>query len=383
MSGRRRLSFGQKRELWSRWKNGETLSQIAVALSVRPNTIFGTVNARGGFAPPGRRRRPAYLSLEEREEISRGLNAGMSLTAIASRLERAVSTVSREVERNGGRQRYRASQAEAQAWRKARRPKACALAQNPDLRDAVAGRLADDWSPQQISAWLRKERPKDARMQVSHETIYKSLFIQARGVLKRELLSHLRSRRLARRAKTVNGGAPTNGIKDTISIRERPAEALDRAVPGHWEGDLLSGGGNTHIATLVERSSRFVMLVKLKSKDSQSVAAALARHIAALPRHMKASLAWDRGSEMGAHKQFTMASKVAVYFCDPYSPWQRGSNENTNGLLRQYFPKGSDLGRYSQKELDAVARKLNTRPRKTLGYDTPADIFSKAVAATG
>lgn len=379
----RRFSASERRELWNRWRRGETLSQIGRALSARPSSVFDEVGARGGYSPPERRRREGRLSAPEREEISRGLGAGLSFRAIAALLGRAASTVSREVANNGGRKGYRATRAEARAWRAALRPKTCALARNASLRAAVARKLARNWSPQQISSWLTATYPDGGAMRVSHETIYKSLFVQARGVLKRELLAHLRSRRLARHAKTVAGGAPAGGILDAVSIRERPADAEDRAVPGHWEGDLLCGGASSQIATLVERKTRFVMLVRLNGKDSVHVAAALARKIKTLPRQLTATLTWDRGSEMGAHKQFAMATKTAVYFCDPYSPWQRGSNENTNGLLRQYFPKGADLSGFTQRQLDAIARQLNTRPRKTLGYKTPADIFANAVAMTG
>jgi IS30 family transposase len=244
--------------------------------------------------------------------------------------------------------------------------------------------LQDHWSPQQISGWLDAVYPDDPAMQVSHETIYKSLFIQARGVLKKELLIHLRSRRLMRRGKTaVACGQGRGQIKDAVSIRERPAEVEDRAVPGHWEGDLISGSQNSYIATLVERQSRFVMLVRVPGKDTKSVVDALVRRVAKLPAGLMASLTWDRGLEMADHKRFSIDTNVAVYFCDPRSPWQRGSNENTNGLLRQYFPKGTDLSVHSQATLDAVALKLNTRPRQTLGFATPGAMLATRVALTG
>jgi IS30 family transposase len=320
----------------------------------------------------------------DREEITRGLAAGDSLRAIASRLGRSPSTVSREVSRNGGRERYRSGDSDDAAWERAQRRKACLLAQRPRLRSEVAQKLSEDWSPQQISGWLREEFADDARMQVSHETIYRSLFVQARGVLKKELVHHLRSGRLFRRSRhATTKGQGRGTIKDAVSIRERPAEAEDRAVPGHWEGDLLAGSGNTHIATLVERKSRFTILVKVDSKDTQTVVKALKRRVRTLPRQLKRTLTWDRGLEMASHKDFTVATNVKVYFCDPQSPWQRGTNENTNRLLRQYFPKGTDLSAFTQAQLDLVARRLNGRPRQTLGFKTPASMNNQRVAMTG
>ena len=381
MERARRLGLEQKRELWDRWKRGQTFVEIARALGRSTSNTFMTLQAHGGIAPRARKRRERNLRLEEREEISRGLAGGWSLRAIAAKLGREASTVSREVARNGGRAGYRAAAAEERALAAAQRPKPCLLARNAKLRGAVAKKLERNWSPQQISGWLEREHGGDEAMRVSHETIYKSLFIQARGVLKRELLAHLRSRRVMRRAK----GAKSKGVKrsliaDAVSIRERPAEAADRAVPGHWEGDLLAGGGGSQIATLVERRSRFVILARVgATKKSETVIAALTRQVRKLPRQLMASLTWDRGSELTAHAKFTLATKVKVYFCDPHSPWQRGSNENTNGLLRQYFPKGSDLTAFTQADLDAVANELNTRPRKTLGYRTPAAVFDEAL----
>ena len=380
----RGLSGEQKRDLWERWKRGETLVEISRALCRSTPNIFQKLKAEGGIAPRVRERRADALRPEEREEISRGLVSGACLSRIAAGLGRAVSTISREVARNRGRENYRASLAEERAQDAALRPKRCLLAGNESLRKLVAGKLEKKWSPQQIAGWLRSEHGPGEAMRVSHETIYKSLFIQARGVLKRELLAALRSRRVMRRAK----GARKKGMKRSlipaaVSIRERPAEAEDRAVPGHWEGDLLMGGVSTRIATLVERQSRFVMLVRIGAKTSEDVVAALARQVGQLPKQMKASLTWDRGSELTAHAKFTLATKVNVYFCDPHSPWQRGSNENTNGLLRQYFPKGAGLAHITQAELNSVARELNTRPRKTLGYKTPAAIFAEAFALTG
>jgi IS30 family transposase len=371
----------QRSELWRRWKAGEPVLQIANALNRWPMSVYEQLRRHGGIAPGVRRRAGSALTLVEREEISRALAMGCSLRSIASRLRRAPSTISREVRRCGGSSGYRACEAEERAWDRGLRPKLCKLAQNARLRSAVAEKLRREWSPQQISTWLERHHAADQTMRVSHETIYRTLFIQARGALKKELLSHLRSRRQMRSSKKPGQGG--GQISDAISIRERPAEAQDRAVPGHWEGDLLCGGKSTQIATLVERHSRYVMLVKLKNKDSEQVARALAKHVLKLPATLRRSLTWDRGSELAAHKDFTVATDVKVYFCDPHSPWQRGSNENTNGLLRQYFPKGSDLSVFSQRQLDNVAHRLNTRPRMTLGWDNPADTLNRAVASTG
>jgi IS30 family transposase len=313
------------------------------------------------------------LRLEEREEISRGIAVGRSLRQIARGLGRAPSTVSREIRRNGGSQVYRANWADRSAWERALRPKPCRLALHRELRWRVARKLARQWSPEQISGWLKQEFPTDQDMQISHEAIYRSLFIQTRGVLKKELTAHLRSARQMRRPKSHNAKSGQGHILDMVSIRERPAEVEDRAVPGHWEGDLLTGANDTHIATLVERNTRFTMLVKIPRKDTTTVVAALAKHIRKLPGELRRSLTWDQGKEMHAHKRFTFATNVQVYFCDPRSPWQRGSNENTNGLLRQYFPRGTDFSRISQSSLNSIALRLNQRPRKTLGFETPAD----------
>ena len=380
------LSAAGKKELWERWRAGESISGIARALQKPPGSIHRMLEATatGGISPPVRRRRGCTLSPTEREEISRGLAAGDSLRAIAARLGRPASTVCREVNRNGGRGRYRAQKAEERAWERARRPKRCLLAINDRLRDLVAERLKADWSPEQISGWLRKEYPEDEAMYVSHETIYRTLFVQARGALKRELLAHLRSRRMMRKGRRAStSGQPRGQIKEAVSIRERPPEVEERAVPGHWEGDLISGSRNTHIATLVERTSWFVMLVRLSGKDTESVVAAIGEQVRRLPGTMMATLTWDRGPEMAAHKKFTVATDVSVYFCDPKSPWQRGTSENTNRLLRQYLPRRTDLSVYNQEDLDLIALKLNTRPRKTLGYDTPAATLAQTVALTG
>lgn len=377
------MSDAQKREVWRRWKEGQSLSDIGRALGKVPGSIHGVVKANGGFVPAERKRADGALTLAEREEISRGLARGDSFRTIAERLGRAPSTVSREVGRHGGRAKYRAADADERAWDNARRPKPCLLQGNPQLRDLVAAKLAADWSPQQISGWLARRYGREDGMYVSHETIYRSLFIQARGVLQKELIAHLRRRHTMRRSKNATTAGQARGqIRDAISIRERPAEAEDRAVPGHWEGDLITGAKNSHIATLVERHSRYTVLVRVAGKDTVSVVSALTQQVRALPEGLMTSLTWDRGMELAEHKHFNIATDVQVYFADPKSPWQRGSNENTNGLLRQYFPKGIDLSGYTQADLDAVALKLNTRPRKTLDYETPADRLASAVAPT-
>ena len=382
--GRPGLSDTQKDELWQRFSAGETFTAIGRALGKHAGSIFGVVAARGGIAPARRRRALGALTNEERETISRGLAAHDTVRTIAQALGRAPSTVSREITRNGGLGAYRAVDAEAAAWGRARRPKACKLATVPRLRAVVAAKLAAQWSPAQIAGWLVSAYPDDATMQLSHETIYRSLFVQARGVLKRALTAHLRTRRRMRRSKRATTNGQTRGqIVDAVSIAERPASVEDRAVPGHWEGDLLSGAHNTHIATLVERTSRYVQLVRVSGKDTTTVVSALIRAVQRLPDGLMASLTWDRGLEMAQHARFSIATDVAVYFCDPQSPWQRGTNENTNGLLRQYFPDGTDLSRITQRQLDAVARALNTRPRKTLQFRTPAAILAEAVALTG
>jgi IS30 family transposase len=371
------LDRDQRRELWERWKRGESSRAIGKALRSVPNTVFRYLQRGGGIAPAEPVRAERHLSAAEREEISRGLVADMSIRGLARQLSRSPSTISREIKRNGGRQAYRAASADQQAWQRAKRPKTCLLATNEPLRRVVADKLQGRWSPRQIAGWLRVVHHNDRAMQISHETIYRSLFIQARGVLKKELTAYLRSRRTIRRAKCATGKGQGRGqIVEAISIRERPAEAEDRAIPGHWEGDLISGSRNSHIATLVERHSRFVMLVRVENKNTDIVVAALTEKVQALPEGLMRSLTWDRGKEMASHKVFTVSTDVQVYFCDPRSPWQRGSNENTNGLLRQYFPKGTDLSVFTQKELDEVAHEMNTRPRETLGFATPADTLA-------
>jgi len=364
----------QRREIWRRWKEGQSLSDIGRALGKIPGSIHHVVKANGGYVPAERSRSGRVLSLSEREEISRGIAAEASSRDIAARIGRSPSTVSREVNRHGGREGYRASVADGQAWKNAERPKECLLAKDETLRDLVAQKLSDDWSPQQIAGWLAKSADEVDGRYVSHETIYKSLFIQARGVLKRELVTHLRTRRVMRRSKLASTeGQPRGQIRDAVSIHDRPAEIEDRAVPGHWEGDLIAGSGNSYIATLAERTSRFVMLVRVPGKDTVSVVSSLSAKIGDLPAGLMESLTWDRGTELADHRKFTIATDVKVYFADPKSPWQRGTNENTNGLLRQYFPKGTPLAGFNQSELDLVAGRLNSRPRKTLGYATPAE----------
>jgi IS30 family transposase len=378
------LSAEQKADIWHRWKAGESLHEIGRVFDKDHGSIHFLLSQHGGIAPAIRRRSQRTLTLAEREAISRGIASGSSIREIARGLQRAASTVSREVARHGGRPVYRASEADHQAWKSALRPKTCLLATQVKLRTIVARKLILDWSPEQISGWLKRRYPRNESMRVSHETIYRSLFIQARGVLKKELMQHLRSKQLIRRSVHARAGGQSRGqIVDAISISERPAEIEDRAIPGHWEGDLLSGTGNSHIATLVERHSRFTLLVKVPSKDTATVVDALTRQVRKLPASLRRSLTWDRGLEMAKHKSFTVATKVNVYFCDPQSPWQRGTNENTNGLLRQYFPRKSDLSAYSQADLDKVAQRLNQRPRKTLGFETPASKLQASVASTG
>ena len=378
-----KLSAAQRADMSKQWKAGQSLNAIGRALGKDQHVIHFLLARHGGIAPPVRRRSLRTLTLAEREDISRGIASGSSIRGIAQGLKRAVSTVSREVARHGGRPLYRASEADQQAWASALRPKACLLAHHEQLRTMVASKLLLDWSPEQISGWLKSQYANDASLRVSHETIYRSLFIQARGVLKQELVKHLRSQRRIRRSRHASVHGHSQGkIVDAISIRERPAEVEDRAIPGHWEGDLLRGTRNSHVATLVERHSRFCMLVKVPGKDTATVVAALSQHVRQLPATLRRSLTWDRGLEMAQHKSFTMATDAQVYFCDPQSPWQRGSNENTNGLLRQYLPKKADLSCYSQSELDEIALRLNQRPRKTLGFETPADRLQASVAPT-
>ena len=370
---RRSFTAAEKSELWDRWQRGESLSAIGRAFGKPLSSIHAHISPRGGIRPALRRRSRLALTLCERETISRGIATHQSVRSMARLLGRSPSTVSREINRNGGYDRYRAAPAEKRAWVCGYRAKSCKLATHRWLRRIVARKLRSHWSPEQIAGWLKRAHPGDERYQVSHETIYRSLFVQARGVLKKELLLHLRSQRTMRRpgAKKWQGDA-RGQIKDMVSIRERPASVEDRAVPGHWEGDLLSGPW-----------TRYVTLVKVANKDTQTVVSALIKQSKKLPSELYKSLTWDRGKELTDHRRFSLATDIDVYFCDPRSPWQRGSNENTNGLLRQYFPKGTDLSVYSQADLNKVARQLNERPRKTMGFETPAERFNACVASIG
>jgi len=380
----RGFSAVEKAALWDRWQRGESLTAIGRAFGKPSSSIYFQLAPHGGIRPAPRRRSRLALSLSEREEISRGIVAEHSIRSLASLLGRSPSTVSREVRRNGGYNQYRATLADQRAWARARRPKRCKLATRPRLRQVVARKLGLNWSPEQIAGWLKRAHPGDGSYRVSHETIYRSLFVQARGVLKKELLQHLRSKRTIRRSRLARRkGVGRGQIRDMVSIRERPASVEDRAVPGHWEGDLLSGSKNSYIATLVERHTRYVMLAKVANKETQTVVSALITQAKKLPAELYKSLTWDRGKELSDHRRFSLATDIDVYFCDPQSPWQRGSNENTNGLLRQYFPKGTDLSVYSQAHLNKVARQLNERPRKTLEFETPAERFNACVASTG
>lgn len=386
MGYRTRIQYTEadKALMWERWRRGESLNSIGRLFDRRHTTVQHMLARTGGIRPPPRRRSGLALTLAEREEISRGLMACLSVRSIAASLDRAASTVSREIDRNGGRQAYRASTADEAAWDRARRPKRCKLAAHPALARLVAHKLQLEWSPRQIAGWLKRAYPDDESRQVSHETIYRTLFIQARGALKKELLQHLRRSRGMRRSRHHTMKTPDHGrITDTVSIRERPAEADDRAVPGHWEGDLFFGSHNSQIATLVERQSRYVILAKVASKDTETVVNALIKQAHKLPQELYKSLTWDRGKEMADHKRFSLATDIQVYFCDPQQPWQRGSNENTNGLLRQYLPKGMDLSDIHQNRLNAIARRLNERPRETLNFETPAERFNQCVASIG
>ena len=381
MRRRRRFTGAERAEVWNRIRGGESVAAIASSLGRYPSAVRALQMATGGVCPIERRRSVRALSLEEREEASRGLAAGQSLRAIARGLRRAPSTLSREVRHNGGRQRYRACAADRRADRQARRPKMAKLARCQPLRLVVEAKLELRWSPQQISRWLAVRYPEDPEMQVSHETIYLSLYVQGRGALRQELHRALRTGRALRRPKGYL--APGQGhIPNMVLISERPPEVEDRAVPGHWEGDLVMGCRKTCIGTLVERSTRYLLLMKLEKNTAEAVRTAMAEKVRLLPSELKRSITWDRGTEMAEHLKFTVATGVQIYFCDPRSPWQRGTNENTNGLLRQYFPKGTDLSVHSQAELDAVAQELNGRPRQTLGWMTPSQRFAEAVAAT-
>lgn len=378
----RKLCATERAAIWECRRRGLSLVETGRLIGCATPTVFRVVRDHGGFVPRRRTRSERVLQAGEREEISRGLAAGRSVRDIAGQIGRAPSTVSREIRRNGGREAYRAADADACAWTRARRPQACLLARRRRLRGWVERKLRRDWSPRQIAVGLRRAFPDDPHMQVSHETIYRTLFIQARGVLRKELQGHLRRRGFMRHPR-ASAATTRPTIIDAVSIRDRPPEAEDRAVPGHWEGDLVMGGNTSQVGTLVERRSRYIMLVKLDSKDTQTVTKALARTIRRLPAELRRTLTWDRGNEMSAHKDFTVATDVQVYFCDPRSPWQRGSNENTNGLLRQYFPKGEDISHFTQAELNQIAHRINERPRQTLNWLTPLEVLKATVAATG
>ncbi len=375
--GQGNITNAERLEIRRRVARGDPHRLIASALGRERVTVWKVLGEAGGLKPDRFARSPLRLSLAEREEISRGLVAGTSFRTIARQLGRAPSTISREVAANRGRSRYRAVRAEHRRDRRARRRRTAKLARNPRLRAAVEALLAQRWSPQQIAATLRAEHPDEPEMWVSHETIYQSLFVQGRGALRRELARFLRTGRVRRRAR---GERPGGGrIKGMVMISERPAEIEDRAVPGHWEGDLLVGYNNqSAIGTLVERRTRFVMLVALPNGHAApEMRDRLAARILSLPAELRRSLTWDQGGEMAEHSRFTVDTGVQVYFCDPRSPWQRGSNENTNGLLRQYFPRGTNLALHSQAELDAVAAELNGRPRQTLGWMKPSEALAE------
>ena len=374
----------QRSLMWERWQKGDSMHAIARLFDRGHSSVQGILSETGGIRPPCRRRSRLSLTLAEREEISRGVVAGQSIRCIAESLGRAPSTVSREINRNGGRRGYRANKADQAAWQRSHRAKRCKLAENRALAGIVANKLKQLWSPEQIAGWLKRTYPEDENYQVSHEIIYRSLYVQARGALKKELMQHLRTQRTMRRSRHGNSSGEGQGqIKDMVTISERPASVEDRAVPGHWEGDLIAGSNESYIATLVERHTRYVMLAKVTGKDTKTVINVLIKQARKLPRELYKSLTWDRGKELSDHQRFKLATDIDVYFCDPQSPWQRGSNENTNGLLRQYFPKGTDLSVHSQRHLNKVARQLNDRPRKTLGFYSPAEKFNECVASTG
>ncbi len=372
MQGAHTMTDKKKAVIWTEWENGSPMSRIAKAIDKPPATVFSYLQYHGGIRPRQRVRSANELSLEEREEISRGIAAGLSVRSIASLVMRSPSTISREINRNGGTSKYRATDAEKAAWKRGRRPKLYVLEANTTLRDLVSAKLSEDWSPEQISGWLQLTYSHDETLRVSHETIYKSLFIATRGLFRKELRNHLRTRRKFRHSKRHRAGRGVQ-ISNAVSIRDRPATIEDRSIPGHWEGDLIHGANNSYIATVVERQSRFTVLVKVQGKSTAYVVSALSRQMGKLPQLLQKTLTWDRGTEMADHCKFSIATDMQVFFCDPSSPWQRGTNENTNGLLRQYFPKGTCVARYSQAELDAIAAKLNNRPRKTLSFHTPAD----------
>ena len=376
--GRSNIRAVEALAIRQRVASGEQIAAVAIAFDRSYRSVQRVLSRSGGLTPRCGVRSARRLSTADREEISRGLLVGRSLRSIAGGLGRSPSTVSREVAGNGGRRPYRAHLAEARATHRARRPRRAKLARNRPLRLIVERLLEARWSPQQIAWQLRQDHPHEPEMWVSHETIYQSLFVQGRGALRAELTRCLRTGRARRRPfNRVRGGE----IPDMVLLSERPAEVADRAVPGHWEGDLIIGKANrSAIGTLVERQTRYLMLVALpRGRTAEAVREALAEKILTLPVELRRSLTWDRGSEMAEHVRFTVETGVQIYFCDPHSPWQRGSNENTNGLVRQYFPKGTDLAVHSQDQLDAVARELNARPRQTLGWMKPSEALAKVL----
>ena len=375
------LTEAVKDAIWEVRAEGLSEAEIGRRLELPKRTVSEYLGRMGGIRPRARRRPERCLALAEREEISRGIARGESARDIGRNLGRSHTTISREINRCGGRRRYRAHAAEWAAWRRARRSRPTKLELCPELRELVIERLRQDHSPQQISGWLRLSYPDNDEMQVSHETIYRALYVQARGSLRRELTRHLRTRRQKRfaRAHSSHGQGPGR-IAGMVMISERPPEVSDRAVPGHWEGDLLMGTRDSAIATLVERQTRYCQLVALpEGTNAEPVCEALKASIRTLPADLRRSLTWDQGKEMAEHRRFSIETGVEVYFCDPRSPWQRGSNENTNGLLRQYFPKGKSLAGVTQADLDEVARKLNDRPRQTLGFRTPAEKLTELI----
>ena len=366
--------------VWDRWQAGDANRLIGRDLGRSAASIRAFTESWGGVRPRVRARSERHLTLHEREEISRGVAAGDSLRSIGVRLGRAASTISRELARNGGRCQYRAHHADQTAWRRARRPKPSKLAENPVLRQVVEEKLSEWWSPQQVVLWLKRTYPDNPEMCVSHETIYLSLFVQGKGALRRELTECLRTGRAYRRPKTKRAPSGKGKIVDPVMISERPAEVEDRAVPGHWEGDLLMGKRQTAIGTLVERHTRYVMLFPLPDDNTaESVRTALAATVQRLPQHLWQSVTWDQGKEMAQHAQFSIDTGVQVFFCDPKSPWQRGTNENTNGLLRQYFPKGTDMSLLTQADLDKAAHSLNGRPRQTLDGMSPSEKLAEVL----
>ena len=380
----RRFAPEEIEEVWERLRNGQSVRSVAIGLGRYPSAVRGLIKRSGGVPPlVVKSRGPRFLSIWEREEISRALLMGNSIRSIARELNRSASTISREIRRNTFVGQYHPLRAEKSAALRARRPKQAKLAITPALRAVVEAKLELCWSPQQISAWLRIHYPDDKEMHVSHETIYMSLFVQGRGALRRELHRNLRTHRALRRRQGSQPFAGQGHIPNMVNISQRPAEIEDRAIPGHWEGDLIIGRGKTAIGTLVERNTRYVMLFALEKLSAENVLIEMTAKIMTLPRQLRKSITWDQGTEMAQHQQFTIDSGIQIYFCDPRSPWQRGSNENTNGLLRQYLPKGTDLSVHTDEKLDAIAEELNNRPRQTLGWVTPLEKFAEVVAMTG